>query len=218
MPIVSGSKRQKVQKSDYFYHVPIAKTLKQLVQHPEIYEQIQNPHISTDRVYRDICNGSVCTDNPDIMLDPSTITLVAYFDEIELCNPLGSASKKNKLGCIFFTLVNIHPALRSTLKAMFLVAVADVPTIEAHGIDLILKPFVDDIKELTTNGLAISDQLQLQVSLVAFLADDLAAHALGGFKESMSFAKRICRTCMTTTEKAQLYFNEDDFDLRTDSS
>lgn len=149
------------------------------------------------------------------MLDPSTITLVTYFDEIKLCNPLGSASKKNKLGCLFFILVNSHPALRSTLKAMFLVAVADVPTIEAHGIDFILKPFVEDIKELTTNGLVISDQLQLPVSLVAFLADNFAAHALGGFKESMSFAKRICRTCMTTTEKTQLYFNEDDFDLRT---
>lgn len=30
----------------------------------------------------------------------------------------------------------------------------------------------------------------------------------------MSFAKRICQTCMTT-EKAQLYFHEDAFDLRT---
>ena len=33
---------------------------------------------------------------------------------------------------------------------------------------------------------AISDQLQLPVSLVAFLADNLAAHALGGFKECRS--------------------------------
>ena len=74
-------------------------------------------------MYRDICDSSVCTDNPDIMLDSSTINLVAYFDENELCNPLGIASKKKKLGCIFFTLVNMHPALRSTLKA-----VADVPT------------------------------------------------------------------------------------------
>ena len=105
----SGSKRQKVLKLDFFYYVPVAETLKQLVQHLEIDEQIQNPHVSKDGVYRDICDGSVCTNNPNILLDPRTITLVAYYDEIELCNPLGIASKKNKLVCVFFTLGNIHP-------------------------------------------------------------------------------------------------------------
>ena len=205
----------RVLKSDFLYYVPVGETLKQLVQHSEIHEQILNHHIMYLRM--DICDGSVCTNNPNILLDPRTITLVAYHDEIELCNPLGSASKKNKLGCVFFTLGNIHPALRSTLKAIFLVAVANVPTIDTHGIDLVLKPFIEDIKDLTTNGLILSDGLHFLVSLVAFLPNNLAARALGGFKGSMSFAKRICQTCMTTTEKAQIYFHEDAFDLRTPS-
>lgn len=207
----SGSKREKVLKSDFFYYIPISETLKQLVHHPEILEQIYSSHVSTDGVYRDMCDGSVCTNNPTVLCNPTCLILIAYYDEIELCNPLGSASKKNKLGCVFFTLGNIHPALRSTLKAIFLVAVADVPTVNRHGIDLILKPFVEEVKELSTNGLVISDQQTFSVALVAFLSDNLAAHALGGFKGSMSFAKRICRTCMTTTEKAQLYFTEADF-------
>lgn len=82
----------------------MAETLKQLVQHLEIYEQIQNPHVSKDE-YIGIYVMDVCTNNPNILLDPRTITLV---DEIELCNPLGIASK-NKLVCVFFTLGNIHP-------------------------------------------------------------------------------------------------------------
>ena len=33
---------------------------------------------------------------------------------------------------------------------------------------------------------------------MAFLADNLAAHEIGGFKESFSFARRFCRSCMAT--------------------
>ena len=47
------------------------------------------------------------------------------------------------------------------------------------------------------------------------LADNLGAHAIGGFKESMSFARRICRSCMATTEMIQEHFQESEFDLRT---
>jgi len=48
-----------------------------------------------------------------------------------------------------------------------------------------------------------------------FLADTLAAHALGGFKESMSFALRICQSCMITTDDAQDTFLESECELRT---
>ena len=40
--------------------------------------------------------------------------------------------------------------------------------------------------------------------LFTFLADNLAAHLIGGFKESMSFSLRICRTCMITPDLMQL--------------
>lgn len=36
--------------------------------------------------------------------------------------------------------------------------------------------------------------------LLAFLADNLAAHLIGGFKESMSFSLQTCRTCMITPD------------------
>ena len=50
--------------------------------------------------------------------------------------------------------------------------------------------------------------------LLIALADNLAAHALGGFKESYSFSLRTCRTCMITTEQAQSAFTENDCQLR----
>ena len=157
--------------------------------------------------------------HPLFSTDERAIQIIAYYDEIELCNPLGSNTKVHKLGCVFFTLGNFHPSYRSWLKSIFLIAVASAPTIKLHGIDKFLRPFVDDIKRLSSNGLHCvslnGERRHFQLGLLAFLADNLAAHAVGGFKESMSFAYRICRSCTATTEEAQKYFEESHFELRT---
>lgn len=50
--------------------------------------------------------------------------------------------------------------------------------------------------------------------LLAFLADNLASHELGGFKESFSFARRFCRSCLTDKTMSQSYFREDQFVIR----
>lgn len=55
-------------------------------------------------------------------------------------------------------------------------------------------------------------------ALIAFLSDTQAAHKLGGFKGSMSFARRICRSCMATRNDIQSLFAEHDFELRTPES
>ena len=50
--------------------------------------------------------------------------------------------------------------------------------------------------------------------LLAFLADTLAAHLLGGFKGSMAFALRICRSCMISTPQLRECLVESDCQLR----
>ena len=40
-------------------------------------------------------------------------------------------------------------------------------------------------------------------TVVAFLADTLAAHDIGGFKIGVSFALRKCRVCMATQDSIQ---------------
>ncbi len=84
--------------------------------------------------------------------------------------------------------------------------------------NLFFKPFVESIISLCKNGLDISFEGKKQnykVGLHGFLADNLGAHLIGGFKESMSFAYRICRTCMATTAQIQTSFLESQFKLRT---
>ena len=51
-----------------------------------------------------------------------------------------------------------------------------------------------------------------------FLADTLAAHALGGFKGSMSFSLRVCRMSMITPNQISSCFVESSHSLRTPES
>ncbi len=130
---------------------------------------------------------------------------------------MGSSSGKFKLGCVFFTLNNIRPLFRSALKSIFLLIVAKSSTIKVNGIDSVLKPFLTDLKTLHDEGIEVRFAGRNEVwkgALLAFLADNLAAHELGGFKESFSFARRFCRSCLTDKIKSQSHFRESQFVIR----
>ena len=67
------------------------------------------------------------------------------------------------------------------------------------------------MKTLYCDGVQVrigSDLHTIYGGSLAFLADNLAAHVVGGFKESMSFGLRICKTCMTTGEESQTCYSE----------
>ena len=118
--------------------------------------------------------------------DPHALHVVAYYDELEVVNPIGSINK-HKLGCMFYFLANIRPQYRSTLKAIQLLAVGKHENIVKYGIDDFMAPFVEDIKTLYCNGLTISvGGVDRVLHGGSFLADNLAAHLVGGFKQSMS--------------------------------
>lgn len=57
---------------------------------------------------------------------------------------------------------------------------------------------------------------QFKGALLAFLADNLAANDLGGFKKSFSFSFRSCRTCLVTRDTLTSSFNSSGFELRTE--
>lgn len=109
--------------------------------------------------------------------------MVAYYDEI-VVNTIGSYVKKHKLWCMFYFLANVRPRYRSTLKSIQLLAVGKYEDIVKY--DDFMAPLVEDIKTLYCNGLTVSvdgvDRV-LHGGLLAFVADNLAAHLVGGFKQ-----------------------------------
>lgn len=52
------------------------------------------------------------------------------------------------LGMFYWVLLNIHPAHRSTLHSIQLLAVAKSSHIRTYGIDAVLKPLIADLKIL----------------------------------------------------------------------
>ena len=73
-------------------------------------------------------------------------------------------------------------------------------------------------KSANCNGVTVNvhgEQYTFHCALLVFLADTLAAHLVGGFKQSMLFALRVCCTCMATTGELPELLSQSDCILRT---
>ena len=46
----------------------------------------------------DFCDGTQFREHPLFSVDPHALQIMLYFDEAEICNPLGPSAKINKLG------------------------------------------------------------------------------------------------------------------------
>ena len=133
--------------------------------------------------------------------------------EFETANPLGSKKGIHKLGCIYFILRNLPPKYNSVLMNIHVVALFHSQDLKTYGLDLIddiLKPLVDDLKILETQGIEVpfSDS-PLLGSVIQVTGDNLGLHGLFGFVESFS-ATYYCRFCLTSKAEAQSMFTEDD--------
>ena len=220
-PQFSGTKRRLTEKWDTYQYVPLIPSLIKILRDDTVLEQLDTcpERIHTDGLIEDFCDGTIFANHPIFSQDPYALQVVAYYDELEICNPLGAHVKKHKLGIVFFTLANITPKFRSQLKLINLSIVATVPIIEKYGLDCVLKPFIADLITLSTTGISIPVHgvpRQIKGSLLAFLADNLAANDLGGFKKSFSFSFRWCRTCLVTQRTFTSSFTSSGFELRTE--
>ena len=52
----------------------------------------------SDEYLSDFCDGSLFKNHPLYQAYPDALQLIVYFDELEVCNPLGSHSGIHKLG------------------------------------------------------------------------------------------------------------------------
>ena len=141
-----------------------------------------------------VCLSSVFKLHPLFSIDPHAIQAIGYYDKVKVVNPSGSFVSWHKLGCIFFFLGNVRPNYRSIHKAINLVTVAKHNRIVKYGFDAFLSLFVEDLKRLYLDGISVRVGHNTQTfhgGLLAFLANNLAAHAVGGFEKSMSFSSRM---------------------------
>jgi hypothetical protein len=143
------------QLDGVFHYIPLLSTIEGLLKQDHFRKQVDEwgNRIRSDGVLEDYCDGSVYKNRALFSMETKSIQIIAYFDELEICNPLGTHVKKHKLGIIFYTIGNIDPKYRSSYKAVNLTICARSVLIEKHGINVILKPNIDDLNTLYTSGI-----------------------------------------------------------------
>ena len=63
-----------------------------------LHLQIENGHKSQTELLHDFCDGKVFSSHPLFSVHKDALQIFFYFDELEVCNPLGSKAKIHKLG------------------------------------------------------------------------------------------------------------------------
>lgn len=166
---------------------------------PEVWNCVENPHMSKDEFMWDICDGDYITHHPIFSRNSKALQIIMNCDDLEIVNPLGSHIKKHKITAFYFTLGNIRPEFRSRLNAIQLLAIAKTQDARhADGIKNLLGDFSSTVTKLATGGIQMhikNTEYVIEGALVIAPCDTLASNWLGGFKEGVAFALRNCRHC-----------------------
>ena len=144
--------------------------------------------------------------------------MIAYYDGVEVVNPLGTKTKKNHVSLFYCMVGNIPPIKRSAYQAIFLLAVCKTKHLKEYGVSSILRPFIHDMQVLSSpDGCSLivdGRKLTFRAALVAFCGDTPASNFIGGFKESVVSAYRGCRECMATKLEMESLFVHEECPLR----
>jgi len=69
--------------------------------------QIHHGHHATGDRIKDYCDGKSFSSHPLFSINSTALHVFLYFDELEVCNPLGSKTKTHKLGKVIIIISNI---------------------------------------------------------------------------------------------------------------
>jgi len=62
---------------------------------------VEQGHKSSSEIMEDYCDGVAFNSHPLFSLRASALQILFYFDEVEVCNPIGTKAKIHKLGTYF---------------------------------------------------------------------------------------------------------------------
>ena len=63
-----------------------------------MFTQVEQDHKSQGEYKYDVCDGSHFNSHAVFGFEHSSIQIILYYDDMEVCNPLGSKRSKHKLG------------------------------------------------------------------------------------------------------------------------
>ena len=92
--------------------------------------QVMDGHCQTRvGILSDYCDAKHCLQHQLFSTDPVELQLILYYDELELCNPLGSRCKEHKVGmsctCVLFCII-IYIALYNVAISVLYTHLLDI--------------------------------------------------------------------------------------------
>ena len=117
---------------------------------------------------------------------------------------LGASKTKYKIIAVYVVFLNLPPHLRTKKENIQLVILCLDSYIKRFGWGQILKKCVNDLKELSTQGISVvinGDCKTFVGVLMAMLADNLGSHQIGGYVENFSKSLNFCRYCEITRQE-----------------
>ncbi|XP_064474117.1 uncharacterized protein LOC135388470 [Ornithodoros turicata] len=199
-------------KRDRFEYVPICDVISALMQ----AETYKTGDRASNILLQDVYDGCYFKSHPVFGQGDEKIIIQLYFDEFEVCNPIGSKRGKHKILAGYFTLLNTPLQCRSKVNDKHLVLLAKMSSVNSHGLKKIMEPLVNDIKRLETEGILVRGR-RLTGTVLYITGDNLASHQIGGFRMCFS-SGAMCRFCMATRDEINLKWEERDFTPRTPSA
>jgi len=201
-----------------FTYVPILESLKFILNNEAVQQYFKNNITKNESVYTHFIDGTVYENNSFFQVNKNAIQIQLYFDEFEVCNPLGSKTGIHKMGAFYFTINNFPIHVNSKLQNIFLVALCYTIDIKEFGLNPVLEVIVNDIKILENQGIFIeSFNTYIKGTLVSIACDNLAGTMLLGMNESFN-SHYYCKICTMHKEQAQNACVADPNLLRTTDS
>jgi len=182
-----------------FTYVPIIETLTFLFKNDSfkkiIFESFnQNQKTLNCGIYNNLADGEMFKTNKLFQnSEQLTIQLEIFFDEFEICNPLGSKTLSHKIGGFYFSLCNLPLRFNSKLNNIHLLALCFSEDMKTCGINSVLEVIVKDLRILETQGFYIEGiEYPIKGSLAILSHDNLGGAILYGMIECFQ-ANFFCR-------------------------
>ena len=168
-------------KKHTYCFIPLIKNLEALLSDKELRKALlQSNYNRSDSKLEFLQDGVVLSNHPLFAIDGNTLGLILYSDEIGRCNAVGTRVKKHKLLLFYYLVSNLPKKYCSVLDAINLFAVVKSEDIAIYGFDIILEPFLNDLKQHSMpDGYPINlkdgETICMRASLVAYVADNPTA-------------------------------------------
>lgn len=200
-----GVKPKKVQA----VHVPLADSLRNLLEKPGVFQQIMNyvHELEKDKeTLRNVMQGSLwILKYLPLFLYRIVLPLILYYDDFEVGNALGSHAGEQKLGGCYVSCPFLPPHLVAKMSNIFISTICYSKHLKQFGNQMLFVKSIQDLNNLSRNGITVNvggQNVQVYFQCVAVSGDNAGLNTTCGFSESFS-AKYWCRICTASSDECK---------------